>query len=307
VGGGAFLDLTDSDSNKVYRNGMKSLEGDKYDAKPKGKKVFLEKFRAKSKMYHWDDVLNVPDSTVAATPRSILDHYGTVKLEECRAHAEGYYITRGREAQNAQMMCNCLADSLTDEALASIMVEADKYTVAGYQDGLCFLKLLLSKAQTDTIATVNMLRASISKLPSKMVEVGGDIVEFNNYVKGIESSLASYGQRADELLMNVILAYEEVEDEDFIMYVKNKRNLWEEGHTILDLNGLMTHCENTYKIRVQTGKWKAPSRQAEQFAAMKAEWEKTHNNNKSGQQAANKAKTKIPYNERMKMDKIANP
>jgi hypothetical protein len=156
------------------------------------------------------------------------------------------------------------------------MVESEIYTVSGYQDGLCFLKLLLSKAQTDTIATVNMLRASNSKLPSKMVELGGDIVEFNNYVRGIESALSSYGQRADELLMNVIIAYEEVEDDDVIMYVKNKRSLWEEGQTTLDLNSLMTQCENTYKIRQQTGKWKAPSRQAEQFAAMKAEWEKTH-------------------------------
>jgi hypothetical protein len=110
--------------------------------------------------------------------------------------------------------------------------------------------------------------------------------------------------------MNVIIAYEEVEDDDFIMYVKNKRSLWEEGQTTLDLNSLMTQCENTYKIRQHTGKWKAPSRQAEQFAAMKAEWEKTHNinGNKNNQNnGANKSKYKLPYAERMKQDKEMNP
>jgi hypothetical protein len=66
---------------------MKALEGEKYDAKPKGKRVFLEKFRAKAKMYYWDDVLDVPDLKPLATSRNILDRYGTVTLEECRAHA----------------------------------------------------------------------------------------------------------------------------------------------------------------------------------------------------------------------------
>jgi hypothetical protein len=55
-----------------------------------------------------------------------------------------------------------------------------------------------------------------------MGEVSGNITEFNNYVKDIEFSLASYGQQSDELLMNVFLAYDEVEDGDSVSYIKTK-------------------------------------------------------------------------------------
>lgn len=293
---------------------MKPLEGDKYDLAPHGLRTFLEKFRAKARMYSWDGVLEVPDSTPLATPRDILNHFGNVTLLECQAHAEGYYIVRQKNAQDAQMIYNCLLDSISKEAQATMLVDLDKYVISTYMDGLCFLKLLLSKAQTDTIGTVNMLRTLISKLPSKMVELGGDIVAFNNIVKGIESSLPSYGEQSSELLINVILSYEEVEDSDFVSYVKNKRSMWEEGQTPLNLQMLMTNCENKYKIWVQTGEWKAPTKQSEEFAAMKAELSsyKNNNNNGNNNNAANnssgtKTKDRLPYSERMKREKKMNP
>jgi hypothetical protein len=53
VGGGAALDLDTPEGKKEYRNGMKPLEGDKYDLAPSGLRTFLEKFRAKARMYSW--------------------------------------------------------------------------------------------------------------------------------------------------------------------------------------------------------------------------------------------------------------
>jgi hypothetical protein len=309
VNGGLPLDLDTPEGKKEYRNGMKPLEGDKYDLAPNGLRTFLEKFRAKARMYAWDGVLEVPDSTPAANVRDILNHYGSVTLLECQAHAEAYYIVRAKDAQDAQMMYNCLLDSITKEAQASLLVDKQKYHISSYMDGLCFLKVLLAKAQTDTIGTVNMLRTLISKLPSKMVELGGDIIAFNNIVKGIESSMSSYGEQSGELLINVILAYEQVEDLDFVNYVKNKRSLWEEGQTALDLHLFMTNCENKYKIRVQTGEWNAPTKQSEEFAAMKAELSsyKNQSNNGANNSNNNKTKEKLPYGERMKREKELNP
>jgi hypothetical protein len=92
------------------------------------------------------------------------------------------------------MMVICLVDSLTKEAKAEMFLEADKYTISGYPDGLCFLEVLIGKAQVETIAMVNMLQSMINKLPVKIVELNGNIFEFNNHVKNIESSLFSYGE-----------------------------------------------------------------------------------------------------------------
>jgi hypothetical protein len=147
-----------------------------------------------------------------------------------------------KKAQNSQMMYTCIMDSLTTEAQTKILIDAEMFTVMGYLYGLCLLKILLGMAQTDTIATVNVLRIDVSKLPSKMVEFNGNTVALNNYVMSIETAMASYGETSREMLMNVIMAYEEVEDEVFVGYVRNKRLLWEEGHTVLDLYTLLSHC-----------------------------------------------------------------
>jgi hypothetical protein len=165
-----------------------------------------------------------------------------------------YLLVKGRPAQDSQMMVNCLVDSLTTEAKADLFMEADKYTISGYPDSVCLLKVLIGKAQVETIAMVSMLCSMINKLPVKIVELNGNIVEFNNHVKNIESSLFLYGENELEMLMHVFLAYEEVEDEDFVQYIKLKKTMWVEGNITLDLNKFLANAENNYKIHVQQGK-----------------------------------------------------
>ena len=92
VNSGNALDLSTPEGKKEFRNGMKALEGDNDDLQPSGLRTFLEKFRAKARMYSWEGVLEVPDSTPAAIHRDILNHFGSATLLECQAHAEGYYI-----------------------------------------------------------------------------------------------------------------------------------------------------------------------------------------------------------------------
>jgi hypothetical protein len=38
------LDLTDAASFKLYKNAMRALEGEKYNARPRGLRVFLKEF-----------------------------------------------------------------------------------------------------------------------------------------------------------------------------------------------------------------------------------------------------------------------
>jgi hypothetical protein len=173
---------------------MKALEGRKYDGIPHGLRVFMESFRAKALMYRWPSVLDVPDADPNLPAWNFLTLYGVVTMDECAIWANFYMMARNQAAQDSQMMGNCILDSITTNFKTQLMMEVDKFTVHGYMEGLTLLKLLISKAQVDTIATVNMMRNSISCLPSKMVEVYGNLTEFNNNVKDIEVSLALYGQ-----------------------------------------------------------------------------------------------------------------
>jgi hypothetical protein len=251
------LDLTDAASVKLYKKAMHPLEGEKYDTRPWGLRAFLKEFETRASMFNWWYILNVPDFSQVPVNRNFFQNYGSVTLEECQAHAEAYLLVKGRPAQDPQMMVNCLIDSLTKEAKAEMFAKTDKYKISGYADGLCFLKVLVSKAQLETIAFVNMLQAMINKFPMKIVELNGNITEFNNHVKEVEVSLFFYGEKALEMLMHVFLAYKEVEDEDFIQYIKIKKIMWEEGGITLDLNKFLSNAENNYKIRMQQGKWNA--------------------------------------------------
>jgi hypothetical protein len=103
-----------------------------------------------------------------------------------------------------------------------------------------------------------------------MVELSGNITAFNGYVKNIELSLISYGQRSSELMMNIFSAYAAVEDEDFVSYIKMKKNQWEEGTSNLMLAGLLLNAENHYKMRIQQESWMGPSKKDEEITALKA-------------------------------------
>jgi hypothetical protein len=251
-------------------------------------------------MYNWFDALTVRDAA-GQNPRVFFQAYGTITMTECQAHATTYVTAADRAAQNSMMTYHCISDSLTTDFKAEFMAEADLYTILGYSEGLCFLKLVVSKAQVDTIATVNMLRASITGLRTKMVEISGNIIEFNNYVKHLESTLFSYGERSDDLLMNVFLAYGSVEDEDFVLYIKAKRNNWEEHTLVLTVHSLMHQVENYCKVRIQQGNWMAPSKKDEQIMALKAMYEKKVISNKG------ENTTKKSRDDKAKADKLKNP
>jgi hypothetical protein len=298
------LDLTDNNQIKMYRNGTKCLEGDKFDGKPQGLRVFLEAFKNKAIMYNWFDVFTVPN-LARTVVKNFLEHYGSITMEECVSHAEDYMLARDRASQNSQMIFHCLSDSLTKEFKTELMSESSTYTVDGYSEGLCFLKMITSKSQIDTIATVNVLRASIGKLSTKMVEMMGNITDFNNYVRNLDNSLKSYGETSPELMMNLFAAYEMVEDEKVAVYIGMKRNAWEEGALQgMSSNVLMTNAENHYKVRVQQGKWLAPTKKDEQIIALKALLQEKEHARKEVKEGNQDKKSR---EEKAKFDKEHNP
>ena len=219
-------------------------------------------------MYGWGSILPVPDKN--DVKRNIIEEYGRITIEECNSYAESYFKVRQRKAQNSVMLYNFIINSLTTEAKAELSVQQEQYVIDGIKDGLSFLKHLISKAQIDTVATVNVLRTSIARLPSKMVEYAGNIKEFNLYVRQITNAIAAYGEKCPELLVNVFNAYEAVEDEKFQACIMAKKNAWEDGTAVVDALKLMSQAENHYKMRVEGGTWKAITKKDERIVALEA-------------------------------------
>lgn len=233
------LDLTVPTQAWLYHDGMKCLRGNKY-----GLALFLARVQSKAIMYDWFNVITVPD--ISGKPRNFFESYGMVTMEECKVHARTYMSSLdNRASQSSYMLYQCIADSITTEIKAELTSEADLYTINGQCEGLCFLKLLVSKGQINISVLRDMIR---NKIPLKMIELSGNVTEFNIYVKNIVNSFESYGKNCDDsLIMNIFLAYEIEENDDFVYYIKMKRNNWEDGTTMmLTADLLMNHAENYY-------------------------------------------------------------
>jgi hypothetical protein len=91
-------------------------------------------------------------------------------MEECQDHAVDYMGQRLRNAQNSMMLYQFMSNSISEEVKLDLTVQSDLYEIDGLCDGLCFLKLIVSTAQVDTIATVSVLQNSLKRLERKTVE-----------------------------------------------------------------------------------------------------------------------------------------
>jgi hypothetical protein len=169
-------------------------------------------------MFGWNTLLTVP---TAATPRGVnlLANYGQVTLAECTARAGIYLNTLDQTAQNSTMLYHFLYASLTKAALTNVNLCKDAYTLLGRPDGLCFLRVIISEAHLDTVGTVKSLRKQLAQLPTKLMELNGNIIEFHQHVNMIIGSLDSYGKHYPELIFHLFDAYEKVEDKQFSTYI----------------------------------------------------------------------------------------
>jgi hypothetical protein len=253
----APLDYNKANDMKTFRSATEPLT-DLFDLKPENLHNFLVEVRERSCIYNWTDVITVPDSD--GDFFSLVESYGQVELSDCQNHAETYIDDETRQAQNSMILYIFLRASLTAQAKTVVESEPDEYSIDGEPSGSCFLKVIIGKASVDTIATENVLRTAISTMPAKLKELGGDIRSFNLYVTQLRQALLARGQAIDknQFLINVLIAYSTSSDNDFREYIKQKRNMYEDGAIVMTLESLMKNAVNKYDLKTQDGSWNAP-------------------------------------------------
>ena len=126
----AVLDYDDPNTGatatKLYNKAISPLE-EKFDGDADNLAVFLASVRDRARRFNWHRLITVPIDD--GTTRNILTHYGQVSLENTRAHATTYVNTPTRDAQDNDMFYYFLADSLTNEFRATVLLYSEVYTV----------------------------------------------------------------------------------------------------------------------------------------------------------------------------------
>jgi hypothetical protein len=118
---------------------------------------------------------------------TLIEQYGTIEMEDCQFHANDKMMKQQRDAQNLMMLYQFLSSSTSDDMKSKLTVQSEKFEIQGHLDGTCFLKLIISTALVDTIASVSVLR-------NIKLELAGNLIDFHTHVQETVRSLAAYGE-----------------------------------------------------------------------------------------------------------------
>jgi hypothetical protein len=188
------LDYADQADAKFYKM-MITSPTIKFDGKGENLRAFMERITERVDEGGMHGVFNVPE-VITGAPRDFLRHYGIISLDDCRLVIQRHYNVGQRDAQDNHILFTYLTNYLTPEFEREIKAQPARYSIHAsggtYRSGLLFLKVILSRAQTDTMATVEVLRRKVQSLSSKIIEMQGNIVEFHTYIKGLQNDFAAY-------------------------------------------------------------------------------------------------------------------
>jgi hypothetical protein len=181
-------------------------------------------------------------------------------------------------AQDSFMLFQCIFASLDTEFLKSLTTEAQHYHVVDTKVpqepplpcGAILLKIIIMKAHVDTRATVSFICTVLSSLDTNMMALDSDISKFNAYVKTQVIALEARGETTSDPLVNVFKGYETAQDSEFALFIKRKKDAYDEGGDIT-VTSLMDAAENKFKTRVLLQTWSAPTKEQEQILGLTAQ------------------------------------
>ena len=191
---GILDDYGSSEGMKIYNAAVAALPS-KYTGNTIDMHVFLKNVKKRAQSFGWREILDIP---TADGIKDLIDLYGLIELGDVKAHAMTYENEGGRNAQNASQMYEFLYNSLTKEAKLMVLSDYSDYTIVNedgvhINNGSTFLKVIIRNTTVDTRSTVCHLRENMKHLEVKMIDLGYDIDQFNQYVTSQIEQLAARG------------------------------------------------------------------------------------------------------------------
>ena len=270
----AFIDYTQRTGMMLFNQATEALPTP-FDVEEGSIQTFIELLRDRANMCGWSEGAN---AITQVNGIDLLEEFGIISIADATTDALTYVNQQTRKAQNSYQMYMCISNSLTDEGRAKILTDTAVYTVNNIPSGPLMFKLLMTRAATDTRATVTYIRTSLSQLDQYMVSIDSDIEKFNLYVKKLRQDLHARGEVTNDLLVNLFKGYKAASDQAFVNYIQRKRDAYDEGENVTE-NSLMNDAENKFNNIKLEGKWNALSPDQEKIMALTAKFNQLKDKN----------------------------
>ncbi len=294
INSNTVIDYSTPDGIKLFEtatHGLYKETSDMFDCTPDGLEDFLQRVKDRSQMMAYHEIYQITDnSSNPGVNRDFLNNYGALTMEDIRANVLTYINAPSRRAQESFQLYQALMNSLSVSGRAKVTIWADEYTINGIPSGVLLLKKIIQVSTIDTNATAAFIRTQLSSLDEYMGTIGSDITKFNQHVRSLVLQLQKRRETSNDLLTNLFKGYLACDDRKFVEYIEKKLETYEEGEH-MDPNHLMALAENKYKIRVQSGEWKAPSEEQTKILALEAKiksLETKHRDKKSDKKGSKK-------------------
>jgi hypothetical protein len=262
-----YLDYTTTQSIKFYNKGCEKLPGEAFNGKLL--LTWLIQVQDKARMFTWTPILTIKG-------KLLTKQFSELTMEEVKAHAQKYQDKSSREAQNSEMLIQCLKASITRTVYNKVYLQMSKYiiyrkrTMEPIEDGVCFLKTIIDNYHSNTRSSTKQIRKQLAQLHYYMKNVAkGDVVKLCEHTRELTYELNAAGETTNDLLANLIEALKEAPDSNFQRWLGNQVDLWSMRKIDWKEDGsdLMEDAEIYYQEAINTHKWgRRANRQEVQYA-----------------------------------------
>jgi hypothetical protein len=202
--------------------------------------------------------------------RHLVHNYGQLTPEDISAFEAPFIGQETRQAQNDFQLYYCITNTLDERVHLQIVSEAELYNMEGTHSGIMLFKLLMRKANTDTRATASHIREKLTNLDLYMSTVDSNIELFNQHGKVNRDGITARGESNDDLTINLFKAYLCLTDRDFVRYMRNKKDSYDDGE-YFTVEKTLTMSLIKFQILKDSGKWNSLSPEQEQIMALTSE------------------------------------
>jgi hypothetical protein len=279
-----YLDYTTTQSIKFYNKGVEKLPGDPFNGKLL--LTWLIQVQDKANMFTWTSILTI-------NGKLLTQNFTKITIEEVRAHAQAYQDRSLREAQNSEMMIQCLKASITRQVYNKIYLQREKYIIIRkntneqVEDGVCFLKTIIDNYHSNTRSSTKQIRKQLATLNHYMRNIAkGNVSKLCEHTRELIFKLNAAGETTNDLLANLIEALKQAPDSNFQRWLSNQVDLWSMRKLDWKQDGsdLMEDAETYYQEAINTHRWGKKSFKPDVQYAFKSttsedEWTQVQENN----------------------------
>jgi hypothetical protein len=193
----AYLDYSTVQSIKFYNKGVEKLPGEAFNGKLLI--TWLIQVQDKANMFTWTSILTI-------NGKPLTQNFTKITMEEVRAHAQVYQDRSMREAQNSEMLIQCLKASITRTVYNKIYLQREKYLILRkntnelVEDGVCFLKTIIDNYHSNTRYSTKQIRKQLATLNYYMRNVAkGDVTKLCQHTRELMFELNAGGETTNDL------------------------------------------------------------------------------------------------------------